>query len=115
MRRIGGLVVLVVLVAAVAGAQPASASDIRSVTFAARYCPTYDAINANEARNNIQESLKRSRCRHARTSPNDADGPGERGRATSRCATPLAGWKFTLGHRLSVPGRDRGRGGRSRR
>ena len=105
MRRIGGLVVLVVLVAAVAGAQPASASDIRSVTFAARYCPTYDAINANEARNNIQESLKPLGA-DTPYQPNDAMDPVTEATHQPLCH-PLAGWKFTLGtgyQSRAVPG-----------
>ena len=105
MRRAGCPVVLVVLVAALAGAQPASASDIRSVTFAARYCPTYDAINANEARNNIQESLKPLGA-DTPYGPNDAMDPVTEATHQPLCH-PLAGWKFTLGtgyQSRAVPG-----------
>jgi hypothetical protein len=105
MRRAGCLVVLVVLVAALAGASPASASHIRYVTFAARYCPTYDAINANEARNNIQESLKPLGA-DTPYGPNDAMDPVVEERNQPLCR-PLEGWKFTLGtgyQSRAVPG-----------
>ena len=42
----------------VPGAAAAQAVSPLTVTIAARVCPTYDAISANRARNNIQESLK---------------------------------------------------------
>jgi Domain of unknown function DUF11 len=102
MRRAG---FLVVLVAALAGASPASASHIRYVTFAARYCPTYDAINANEARNNIQESLKPLGA-NTPYGPNDAMDPVVEQTHQPLCK-PLAGWKFTLGtgyQSRAVPG-----------
>jgi hypothetical protein len=102
MRRAG---CLVVLVAALAGAQPASASHIRYVTFAARYCPTYAAINANEARNNIQESLQPLGA-DTPYGPNDAMDPVVEQTNQPLCK-PLAGWKFTLGtgyQSRAVPG-----------
>jgi hypothetical protein len=102
MRRAG---CLVVLVAALAGAQSASASHIRYVTFAARYCPTYAAINANEARNNIQESLQPLGV-NTPYAPNDAMDPVVEQTNQPLCK-PLAGWKFTLGtgyQSRAVPG-----------
>jgi hypothetical protein len=102
MRRAG---CLVVLVAALAGAQSASASHIRYVTFAARYCPTYAAINANEARNNIQESLQPLGA-NTPYGPNDAMDPVIEQTNQPLCK-PLAGWKFTLGtgyQSRAVPG-----------
>ena len=102
MRRAG---CLVVLVAALAGAQPAAASHIRYVTFAARYCPTYAAINANEARNNIQESLQPLGA-DTPYGPNDAMDPVVEEKNQPLCK-PLAGWKFTLGtgyQSRAVPG-----------
>jgi Domain of unknown function DUF11 len=105
MRRAGCLVVLVVLVTALAGASPASASHIRYVTFAARYCPTYAAINANEARNNIQESLQPLGA-DTPYGPNDAMDPVVEEKNQPLCK-PLGGWKFTLGtgyQSRAVPG-----------
>jgi hypothetical protein len=102
MRRAG---CLVVFVAALVGAQPASASHIRYVTFAARYCPTYAAINANEARNNIQESLQPLGA-NTPYGPNDAMDPVIEQTNQPLCR-PLAGWKFTLGtgyQSRAVPG-----------
>jgi hypothetical protein len=106
MRRAGSLlVVVVVVVAALAGAQPASASHVRYVTFAARYCPTYAAINANEARNNIQESLQPLGA-NSPYGPNDAMDPVVEQTNQPLCK-PLAGWRFTLGtgyQSRAVPG-----------
>ena len=102
MRRAG---CLVVFVAALVGAQPAAASHIRYVTFAARYCPTYADINANEARNNIQESLKPLGA-NTPYGPNDAMDPVTEETNQPLCK-PLAGWKFTLGtgyQSRAVPG-----------
>jgi hypothetical protein len=103
MRRASCLVV--VLAAVLTGAQPASASHIRYVTFAARDCPTYAAINANEARNNIQESLKPLGA-DTPYGPNDAMDPVVEEKNQPLCK-PLAGWRFTLGtgyQSRAVPG-----------
>ena len=92
-------------VAALAGAQPAAASDVRYVTFAARWCPTYAAINANEARNNIQESLQPLGA-NTPYGPNAAMDPVIEETHQPLCQ-PLAGWKFTLGtgyQSRAVPG-----------
>src|ERR1700709_2699102 len=94
-----------VTIAALAAAGPASASHIRYVTFAARYCPTYAAINANEARNNIQESLQPlgANTPYGPNAPMDPVGE----RTNQPLCRPLAGWKFTLGtgyESRAVPG-----------
>ncbi len=65
------------------------------VTIAARQCPTYEAIRANLARNNIQESLRDL----------GADSPYSAGQpitpsiedSTQPECSPITGWKFTLG------------------
>jgi uncharacterized protein DUF11 len=98
MRRAG---CLVVLVAALAGAQPASASHIRQVTIAARVCPSYAAITANEARNNIQESLQNLGV-NTPYKPNDAMDPDVEAANQPLCSA-IAGWHFILGTGISAP------------
>jgi uncharacterized repeat protein (TIGR01451 family) len=70
------------------------------VTIAARQCPSYDAIRANRARNNIQESLRDL----------GADTPYAAGQqispaiedATQPTCTPITGWRFTLGKGIAA-------------
>jgi hypothetical protein len=96
---------LAVLLAALLSAGPASASHNKIVTLAARYCPTYDAIRANEARNNIMESLH-DLGPDTPYGPSDAMDPDVEA-ATQPACRPLAGWRFTLGtgyQSRAVPG-----------
>ena len=53
-----GALVALGLAAVPASAQQRTGDQIRQVTIAARSCPSYQAITANRARNNIMESLK---------------------------------------------------------
>lgn len=88
---------LVVLLAALAAAQPALGA--RQVTIAARYCPSYASITANEARNNIQESLQDLGA-DTPYGPVDSMDPDIE-EANQPACSPLAGWRFTLGTGVS--------------
>jgi hypothetical protein len=106
-RRQAGLiaVVLTVTVTSLVGAPDALATHNKIVTFAARYCPTYDAIMANEARNNIMESLKDLGPNNTYGS-SDAMDP-DREVAHQPLCRPLSGWHFTMGTGIesrAVPG-----------
>jgi hypothetical protein len=76
----------------------ASAQALYSVTYVARSCPSYDAIYANRARNDIQESLKDL----GPDSPYPSDKPFlvepdiESMPPQDRCS-PIPDWQFTLG------------------
>jgi hypothetical protein len=85
--------------AGAAGAQQPPGPDGQGsdvfVTIAARQCLSYEAIRANRARNNIQESLRDL----------GLDSPYEAGEPiapaiedeTQPACTPITGWKFTFG------------------
>ena len=68
------------------------------VTFAARSCPTYSDVDANKARNDIQESLDDL----GPDSPYNASGglvdPAVEEAAPQDACSPLPNWTFTLGH-----------------
>jgi hypothetical protein len=85
---------LAVFAAVLAAASPASAG-IEKLTIAARVCPSYSAITANEARNNIQETLQ-PLGKDTPYQPNDAMDPQVEADNQPLC-TALAGWHFTLG------------------
>ncbi len=65
------------------------------VTFAARVCPSYTAISANRARNDIQESL-RDLGADTPYAPGEAIDPAVE-QASQPLCVPLPGWTFTLG------------------
>jgi uncharacterized repeat protein (TIGR01451 family) len=65
------------------------------VTFAARSCPTYDAVTANLARNNIQESLQDLGADTLYQSGQAIDPSIEKSGQPS--CTPLSDWTFVLG------------------
>lgn len=85
----------VLAVLAVAFVAPATTQAQFKVTVAARYCPTYEAITANLARNDIQESLRD-------LGPNSPYTPGQsidpdREASSQPLCRPLPNWRFTLG------------------
>ena len=88
------------------------ATHKRQVTIAARVCPSYEAITANRARNNIQESLRDlgadtpygTRLPDGRLIPNLID-PAIEAEFQPDCA-PLQGVAFKLGRGIS--GHDSG-------
>jgi hypothetical protein len=89
----------VALAALLGLAPPAVAQDQqRLVTVAARSCPTYEAITANRARNNIMESLKDLGA----DTPYGVGGvplnidPAIEANVQPLC-TPIENWAFTLG------------------
>jgi Domain of unknown function DUF11 len=67
----------------------------RYVTFVARQCPSYTAIAANRARNNIQESLRDLGVDSA-YSAGDAMNPDIEAEQSPDCS-PLVNWRFTMG------------------
>jgi uncharacterized repeat protein (TIGR01451 family) len=94
-RVVGVFAVSIAAALGMPGAAAAQAVSPLSVTIAARVCPTYDALSANRARNNIQESLKDlgADTSYPAGQPiepvhEDASQPGCR---------PLPNWRFTLG------------------
>jgi uncharacterized repeat protein (TIGR01451 family) len=72
-----------------------AAAEAQSVTIAARACPSYQAITANLARNDIQESLQDLGPNTLYT-PGQPIDPDVEARGQSQC-TPLPNWRFTLG------------------
>ncbi|MBE2319289.1 hypothetical protein DVA67_025150 [Solirubrobacter sp. CPCC 204708] len=74
---------------------PGSAQARLSVTFAARACPSYAAIAANLARNDIQESLQDLGPNTPYRSGQPID-PDVEANAQPQCR-PLPDWRFTLG------------------
>src|SRR6266536_5842839 len=96
---------VVVIVAALLSASPAAADHVKLVTLAARYCPSYTSIRANEARNNIMESLHDLGANTPYGSADAMDPDVEA--ATQPDCQPLAGWRFTFGTGIqtrAVPG-----------
>ena len=88
---------LAVLLLPALGAAPAvaqSGSGLR-VTIAARSCPSYEAITANLARNDIQESLQDLGADTLYTSGQPID-PDLEAQGQPTC-NPLPDWQFTLG------------------
>ncbi len=89
---------LLALAAAGLGLLPATAGAASKpvyVTVAARECPTYSAIRANRARNNIQESL-RDLGKDTPYAAGQAIDPDIE-RASQPLCRPISDWKFTLG------------------
>jgi hypothetical protein len=106
MRR---AVLLLVIAGLAASAPPAAAQQqTRLVTIAARSCPSYTAITANRARNNIMESLQDL----GRDTPYGVGGvplivdPAIEAAVQPSC-TAIDNWQFTLGtgyQTRAVPG-----------
>ena len=81
---------------AVAGAQGVDGNGTdQLVTIAARSCPSYEAITANLARNDIQESLRDLGPDTLYTSGQPIN-PALEDQGQPTC-TPLPNWRFTLG------------------
>jgi hypothetical protein len=77
----------------------AAEADTYTLTLAARSCPTYTDISANQARNNIMESLQD-------LGPDTTYSPGELVSPTTEASvqpncTPITGWSFTLGNGIA--------------
>jgi hypothetical protein len=97
---------------ALVDAAPALATHQRLVTIAARVCPSYEAITANRARNNIQESLRDlgadtpygTRLPDGRVIPSVVS-PAIEAEFQPLCS-PLQGWRFKLGR--GIGGTDEG-------
>jgi len=104
-------VLLLVVASVLVSAPPAAAQQQgqqRLVTIAARSCPSYEAITANRARNNIMESLKDLGA----DTPYGSNGlplvvdPAVEAQVQPLC-TPIDNWTFTLGkgyQTRAVPG-----------
>ncbi len=84
---------------------PSALGETKRVTFAARVCDSYANVFANEARNNIMESLKQLGPNTPYSSTAQMDpitedlppqGPAARPAVPAHCA-PLVGWRFTMG------------------
>src|SRR5262249_30760407 len=80
-------------------AAPAAMANKR-VTFAARVCDSYSQIYANEARNNIMESLQQLGPATPYASTAQMDPITEALPPQGDCR-PLVGWRFTLGTGIS--------------
>ena len=94
--RSTGLVVLVLSL--LVAASPAAASGRKNsmlLTIAARTCPSYTAIAANRARNNIMESLRDLGPDTTYSAGQPIDPQTEQ--STQPLCTPLPNWRFTLG------------------
>jgi uncharacterized repeat protein (TIGR01451 family) len=94
-RVVGVFAVSIAAALGVPGAAAAQAVSPLSVTIAARVCPTYDAISANRARNNIQESLEDLGADTSYPAGQPID-PVHEDASQPRCR-PLPNWRFTLG------------------
>src|SRR5262245_36125612 len=75
---------------------PATAKAQTSVTIAARACPSYQAITANLARNDIQESLQDLGPDTLYSAGQPID-PDLEAQGQPQC-TPLPNWRFTFGN-----------------
>lgn len=67
-----------------------------TITFAARWCPSYESVRANRARNNIMESLQNLGPDTNYTS-GQAVSPAKEDEPPQSACTPLTGWNFQLG------------------
>ena len=94
-RALGVFAVLAVAALGVPGVAAAQAVSPLTVTIAARVCPTYEAVSANRARNNIQESLKDLGADTAYPAGQPIDPVHED--ASQPDCRPLPNWRFTLG------------------
>ena len=72
------------------------------VTIGARQCPSYEAIRANRARNNIQESLRDLGADTPYKDGQPVDPAIEQ--STQPDCTPITAWRFTLGKGIA-PGK----------
>ena len=67
-----------------------------TITFAARWCPSYESVRANRARNNIMESLQ-DLGPDTNYSSGQAISPEKEDQAPQSACTPLDDWNFQLG------------------
>jgi len=91
----GSLKLAVAALAALLSIVPQAGAQTRSITYAARSCPSYADVTANLARNNIQESLQdlgpdTDYVSGEPISP-AVEEPGQ-----PNCS-PIVGWRFVLG------------------
>ncbi|MDA0183424.1 DUF11 domain-containing protein [Solirubrobacter phytolaccae] len=92
----GALRVLAVAIVGAAVLTPAAgAQQQRLVTYAARACPSYDAVRANLARNDIQESLKDLGADTLYVN-GELISAAKEIEGQPRCR-PLVNWRFVLG------------------
>lgn len=97
----GALLSVAICAVALAGAAPASAQGVDGngtdllITVAARSCPSYEAITANLARNDIQESLRDLGPDTLYTSGEPIN-PTKEAEGQPQCS-PLPNWRFTQG------------------
>ena len=75
---------------------PYAGAQTRSITYAARSCPSYTDVTANLARNNIQESLRDLGDDTDYVSGRRRSHRRSRSRGQPNC-TPIVGWRFPLG------------------
>jgi Domain of unknown function DUF11 len=92
---IGLLAMILVLVIATPRALAAGSGYY--VTFAARSCPSYADIDANKARNDIQESLEDLGPDSTYNSNGQLVNPAVEEAAPQDACSPLPDWTFTLG------------------
>src|SRR5215813_11311974 len=95
----GSLKYAVAVLAATLAIAPSAHAQTRSITYAARSCPSYADVTANLARNNIQESLQ--------DLGDDTDyvsgepiSPAIEEPGQPNCR-PIVGWRFLLGDGIS--------------
>ena len=81
------------------GSPAGATSPSYEVTFAARACPTYTAITANRARNNLMESL-RDLGANTPYSGDQAVTATVEATVQPDC-TPITNWRFTLGNGIA--------------
>ncbi len=91
------LAMTVVLLVASPPALAAGPGSGYYVTFAARSCPTYADIDANKARNDIQESLEDLGPDSPYNSNGQLVNPAVEEAAPQDACSPLPDWTFTLG------------------
>lgn len=82
--------------ASLAALQSTTAGQRYTITFAARWCPSYESVRANRARNNIMESLQ-NLGPDTNYAGGEAVSPGKEDQPPQSACTPLTDWKFQLG------------------
>jgi len=96
LRGVGAVVLLAVAIGVALSTAPAAGAASKRVTFAARVCDSYTQIFANEARNNLMESLQQLGPSTPYSSTSQMD-PLVEARPPQDACRPLVGWRFTLG------------------
>jgi hypothetical protein len=96
-----GVTTLAIVCGIAASTAPAAGAANKRVTFAARVCDSYSQIFANEARNNIMESLKQLGPATPYSSTAQMD-PVTEAKPPQDACRPLVGWRFTLGTGISA-------------